>query len=105
MSDQILFDKLIYLDRLKAAGIPEEQARAHAEAMHEALRESVATSADLAELRTDMRQELAAVRTDMRQELALVRTDLLALDHRLTVRGGLMSAAIVAILASIKFFG
>jgi hypothetical protein len=83
MSDQILFDKLIYLDRLKQAGIPEDQARAHADAMHEALRESVATKADLVAL----------------------RTDLLALEHRLTVRGGLTAAAIVAILASLKFFG
>src|SRR5207302_4390853 len=30
-----------FMDRLKAAGIAEDQARAHAEAMHEALRESM----------------------------------------------------------------
>lgn len=30
---------------------------------------------------------------------------LLELKHELTVRGGLMAAAIVAILASIKYFG
>jgi hypothetical protein len=82
MADQVLFDKLIYMDRLKAAGIAEDQARAHAEAMHEALRESVATKADL---------------------LAL-RTDLLALEQRLTIRMGVIGVAIVAILASLKFF-
>jgi hypothetical protein len=31
MADTILFDKLAYIDRLKRAGIDENQARAHAE--------------------------------------------------------------------------
>jgi len=47
-----------------------------------ALRESVATKADL---------------------LAL-RTDLLALEQRLTIRMGVIGVAIVAFLASLKFF-
>jgi len=44
---QISFDKLAYIDRLKAAGIDEPQARAHAEALDQALREEVATKHDL----------------------------------------------------------
>lgn len=60
MTDQILFDKLVYMDRLKAAGIAEDQARAHADAMDEALREAVATKADLrnttVELKSDIRE-------------------------------------------------
>ena len=56
MTDQILFDKLVYMDRLKAAGIAEEQARAHADAMDEALREAVATKADIRELKSDNRE-------------------------------------------------
>ena len=47
MSDTLLFDKLVYIDRLKRGGIDDNQARAHAEAMTDALRESVATKADL----------------------------------------------------------
>ena len=47
MADQILFDKLAYIDRLKRGGIDDNQARAHAEAMDDALRESVATTAQL----------------------------------------------------------
>jgi hypothetical protein len=46
-SPQITFDKLVYIDRLKSAGIDEPQARAHAEALDQALRESVATRQDL----------------------------------------------------------
>jgi hypothetical protein len=76
MTNNILFDRLAYIDRLTRAGISDDHARAHADAMGEALREGVAT-----------------------------RHDLLALEHRLTVRGGLMATAAVAILASLKFFG
>ena len=46
-STQITFDKLAYIDRLKAAGIEEHAARAHAEALDQALREEVATKHDL----------------------------------------------------------
>ena len=82
MADQILFDKLIYIDRLKRAGVTEDQARAHAEAMDEALREAVATKADIAALKS---------------ELKLAVQDM-------TIRTGLIAAAIVTILAAIKFF-
>jgi hypothetical protein len=73
---QLLFDKLRYVDRLISAGMDKDHARAQAEALEEALRESVAT-----------------------------KSDLLLLKHDLTVRMGLMSAAIIAILTSIKYFG
>jgi hypothetical protein len=46
-STQLTFDKLAYIDKLKAAGIEEHAARAHAEALDQALREEVATRRDL----------------------------------------------------------
>jgi len=76
MADQILFDKLRFIDRLKSAGIDDNQARAHAEAMDEALRESVATKLDIALAVRDM-----------------------------TIRMGAIAIALFAALASIKFFG
>ena len=54
METQLLFDKLAYVDRLKAAGIDETQARAFSDALEEALRESVATKIDVAELRHEI---------------------------------------------------
>ncbi len=44
------FDKLLYLETLKASGVPEEQAKAHAHALDEALRDGVATKADVESL-------------------------------------------------------
>jgi hypothetical protein len=52
------FDKLAYLDSLKAAGIPEDQARAHAKALDDALRDSVVTKVAL-------REELAPIKAEL----------------------------------------
>ena len=89
-----LFDRLRYVDRLTGAGITADQARAHADAMEDALRSGVATKGDI-----------AAVRSDLKDAVATLRTEMLAMEYRLTVRGGLMAAAVVAILASLKFLG
>jgi hypothetical protein len=87
MADQILFDRLRFIDRLKRAGIDDNQARAHAEAMDEALHESVATKADL-------RVEISRLETKI--ELAV---------RDMTIRMGAIAIALFAALASIKFFG
>jgi hypothetical protein len=97
---EILFDRLAYMDRLKRAGINEDHARAHAEAMDEALRESVATRHDVAAVRieiTAVKADLALLGISLRHEIALAVRDM-------TIRTGLMSVAVVTILASLKFF-
>lgn len=83
----ITFDRLSYLEHLKAAGIPEAQARAHAVALDEALRDTVATKGDLTDLRTDLKHEI--------RELEL-RTRLFTMVN---------SIAIIGILSAIKYFG
>jgi len=54
----VIFDTLKFVERLKAAGVPEGQAKAMAEAQQDALSESVAaqlaTKVDLAELKLDV---------------------------------------------------
>ena len=87
MANQILFDKLRYIDRPKGAGIDDNQARAHAEAMDEALHESVATKADL-------RIEISRLETKI--ELAV---------RDMTIRMGAIAVALFAALAAIKYFG
>lgn len=83
MENQLLFDKLAYVDQLVKAGIDESQARAFSDALDEALKESVATRADIARVEH--------------------KIDLLGRD--LTVRVGVMLFALFATLAAIKFFG
>jgi hypothetical protein len=59
------FDKLAYIDRLKAAGFAEPQARAMADGLDQALREEVATKSDLVALRAEFRSDLGLLRSDM----------------------------------------
>ena len=61
----ITFDRLTDLETLKAAGIPEAQARAHAVALDEALRDSVATKADLEMLRLDVDRKIEASKNEL----------------------------------------
>jgi len=61
----LTFDKLAYIDRLKAAGISEENARAHADSLDVALREQVATKADLQESRVAMKADMADIKADI----------------------------------------
>ena len=61
----ITFDRLTYLETLKASGIPEAQARAHAVALDAALRDSVATRADLENLRRDFEIKLETTKSDL----------------------------------------
>lgn len=86
MPDTLLFDKLAYVDRLVKAGIDEAQARALSDALDEALKESVATKADIARLEH--------------------KIDLLGRD--LTIRMGAMFVAlygvVLATLAAFRFF-
>jgi hypothetical protein len=100
-STEITFDKLVYIDRLKSAGVAEPQARAHAEALDQALRDTVATKNDI----RDVRDEIRNIREDL-------RTDVIRLDNKidvavrdLTIRMGGALIVLFGALASIKFFG
>ena len=54
MAEQQLFNKVVYINRIKRAGITEHEARAHAEAIEQALHEGIATDIEL--VRNDLQQ-------------------------------------------------
>ena len=75
------FDKLAYVDRLKAAGFNEPQARAMADGLDQALREEVATKSDVAVLKGDIaavRNEIGLLRVEFKSDLVGLRGELLA---------------------------
>jgi predicted nuclease with TOPRIM domain len=72
------FDRLLYIDRLKDAGIDEPVARAHAEALREALLETVATKADLKDTATSLKADLKDAVTSLKADLKEVETSLRA---------------------------
>jgi hypothetical protein len=69
----ITFDRLAYIDRLKEAGFDDKQARAQADALDAALRDSVATRADLEELAGELRTEMANLKVDILRWLVVTQ--------------------------------
>ena len=81
------FDTLAYARRLKEAGVSDEQAEAHAEAVRAAMTHGVATKTDIAELRAEMRVEIRELRADLYRALWI------------------QGAGLVAIIVGLKLFG
>lgn len=65
------FDKLAYVDRLKAAGFNEPQARAMADGLDQALREEIATKSDIAALRS----EIDLFRVEFKNDLGMLGSE------------------------------
>ena len=81
----VTFDTLGYARRLRGAGLTDEQAEVHAEALATALGEVLVTKQDLRDLATKddlhrlelaTKQEFAAVRQEMSGEFAAVRQEM-----------------------------
>lgn len=89
----ITFDTLKFVERLKAAGIPEYQAKAEAEALQEALSDSaaytLATKQDVHDIRLEIR--------DVRAEIERSKYDLIKWMAGLL----LAQAAVVATLVKL----
>lgn len=64
-SPALTFDRLAYIGRLMEAGFDDRQARAQADALDAALRESVATKTDIDLLRAEIRADFANLKTDL----------------------------------------
>jgi hypothetical protein len=104
------FDTLSYARRLKQAGVPEAQAEAMADATRELVVTDIASKADVAALKTELKADIAAVKA----EVAAVKVDVAAVEQRvmaametlglrLTVRlGGLIAVGIAVLAAVIK---
>ena len=67
MSGAVAFDTLKFVEKLEAGGFTHAQAKATAEAFAEATGQELATKADIAAVRTDLRTEIAAVRAELRE--------------------------------------
>lgn len=121
----VIFDKLAYVRRLEQDGnFNRPQAEALSEALHDAVRESVATKQDVAEFRAEVSAEMAALRQeiaqqgkDLRQEIAQVRqemqqqgkdlrahTDIQIGQLKVWIMGGLLTSVVAVVGAVIAAF-
>lgn len=80
------FDTLGYFEKLKAAGVAEEQAKVQADALREIVEDKIATKRDLRDVETALRRDM--------QEMEM------RLRYDLTIRlGGIVVACTVILLA------
>jgi hypothetical protein len=84
----LTFDTLKFVERLKAAGVPEAQAKAEAEALAEAL------SSGTTELAT--RRDMELVRQDMREHELRIETRFETIKGELTLIKWMMGLIVVA---------
>jgi hypothetical protein len=65
----LTFDRLAYIDRLREAGFDEKLARAHADALDAALRDSVATKADVERVEVRLVAKMEALAANLKVEI------------------------------------
>ncbi len=83
----MMFDRLRYVDRLVQAGVEETVARAQAEALRDALEETVATKDDIERLERKLEHKI----------------ELLGRD--LIIKGASMGVVLAGLLVGLKVFG
>jgi predicted nucleic acid-binding Zn-ribbon protein len=98
----LTFDKLAYVDRLKAAGMGEREARALAEGLDQALREEVATKTDLTAVKTELAADIAAVKTELAADIAAVKIDLAAVRTELKADIAAVKIDLAAVRTELK---
>ena len=95
------FDKLAYIDRLKAVGFTEPQARGMADGLDQALREEVATKSDIAALRNEMN----LLRVELKGEVGGLRSEMKADKIDLLKWGVMLIAGQTAVFTALKLLG
>lgn len=114
----IIFDTLAYAKKLKDAGFTDIQAEVQAEGLAQILETNIATKKDIADVHKDIqdvRKDIEQLRTDtgkdiqdVRQDIAQLRIDtgkdIQEMGYKLTIRMGIMLAAVVTLLSAMKFF-
>jgi hypothetical protein len=93
VSNSVPFDTLKFVERLEAGGFTHAQAKAAAEAFAEATSQELATKADIAVVRADLRE--AELRLDAKIET-------IARDLKIWF-GSIMVVAVGVILAAIRY--
>ena len=92
------FDTLTYAKKLQEAGVPIQQAEAHAGALKELVEDNLATKRDIKELEAALRHEIELLRRELKQDIELVRRDILIKLGGIVVAGVTVLAALIGVV-------
>jgi hypothetical protein len=91
----LTFDTLTYVKRLRAVGVPEEQAEIQAETMKELITEQLATKLDLKELETNLKRDMKEMELRLENKIADSRTETIKwVAAMLVAQAGLIAALV-----------
>ncbi len=93
------FDTLTYARALKEAGVPEQQAEAHAVALRDVVADEVATKADLATVEAALKSDIASVEAILKSDITSVKA---ALKSDITSVEGNLKSNIASVEANLK---
>lgn len=79
-----MFDTHKFINKLKAAGVPEKQAEAEAEALAEAMSTSSVTKLDLAETRQALETNMLKIKQELKDDIAELRGDMKVMRWMIT---------------------
>jgi hypothetical protein len=82
----------------EAAGIERKAAEHPAAEIFDAIRENVATKADLSELRAELRQDIAELRGELKSDIAELHHRIDLVGHRLLTRLGSLIVVVAGLL-------
>ena len=77
MTSAITFDTLAYVKKLKAAGVPEKQAEAHAETFAEIVEDRIATKQDIRMLKQDLKELELSMKQELKLGLASTKAEII----------------------------
>jgi hypothetical protein len=113
-------DTLGYSKRLRDAGIPQQEAEAHAEAARDFIMAELVTKTDLQTnlqvLKTELKADIQALKSDLEAKIVGVKTDLEAklqavearlerkIDGQTAKLGGIVAAGVAILATLIKVF-
>ena len=99
----VAFDTLKLADRLEAGGFTAVQARTAASAFADAMSGSdLATKADMAEVKAELKGDSAAIRADLAEVKAELRADLVEVEHHLDAKIATVKADIASLRVELK---
>jgi hypothetical protein len=100
------FDTLKFVEKLKAAGVSEAQAKAEAEVLADVLDGNIkdlATKFDMAAMKTELKAEISDLRKDMARMEERMEGKMIQLEQRMVIKlGALMVVAVGAVATLVK---
>jgi uncharacterized protein YfiM (DUF2279 family) len=99
-----VFDTLKAFSKLEAAGMETGQAKAVVDTLSEAFDDTVATKANLAEVKTELKAEIAALRAELKGDIANLGQEIAGLKSDFKIFKFLFAPAVILLLLKIAFF-